>query len=289
MPTFDTLKPITATLHVEIGDTRVTATDRADTVVEVHPSTPDNKDDLRAAKETKVEYADGRLTVRTPKARGLFGPKGSVFLEVSVPSGSRLTGIIQVGNLNATGPLDACDVRTSAGTLRVEQARTAQLKTSYGDVTLDRSLGDADVSTSSGDVRIREIGGNAVLKNSNGATWIDDVAGELRVKSANGNITIGRAQASVVAKTANGNIRVEEVARGAVEFETKTGHVEVGIRPGTAAWLDVNSKSGRVSSDLGATEAPAEGAETVRVHARTGFGDIRIQRAPHTTTDGEAR
>lgn len=115
MPTFDTAKPITATLHVEVGDTRITATDRVDTVVEVRPSAPDNKDDLRAAKETKVEYADGRLTVRTPKARGLFGPKGSVFLEVSVPSGSRLTGIIKVGNLNATGPLDECDVLTSAG------------------------------------------------------------------------------------------------------------------------------------------------------------------------------
>lgn len=109
------------------------------------------------------------------------------------------------------------------------------------------------------------------------------------MKSANGNITIGRAHASVVAKTANGNIRVEELARGAAEFETSTGHVEVGIRLGSAAWLDVNSKSGRVSSDLGATKAPAEGAERVTVHARTGFGDIRIQRAPHTTTDGEAR
>ena len=40
MPTFDTPEPITVTLELGVGDVRITASDRADTVVEVRPSDP---------------------------------------------------------------------------------------------------------------------------------------------------------------------------------------------------------------------------------------------------------
>ena len=61
-------------------------------------------------------------------------------------------------------------------------------------------------------------------------------------------------------------------------LETKIGELEVGIREGSAAWLDVSSGHGRVHNALEAADAPAPSAETVRVRARTTIGDIVIGR-----------
>lgn len=39
MPSYETEGPITATIHVEVGVARISATDRTDTVVEIRPRT----------------------------------------------------------------------------------------------------------------------------------------------------------------------------------------------------------------------------------------------------------
>ncbi|MGW6572642.1 DUF4097 family beta strand repeat-containing protein [Streptomyces sp. NPDC054945] len=279
MPSYETEGPITATIHVEVGVARISATDRTDTVVEIHPRTAGNKDDIRAAEETKVEFDDGTLTIRTPRARGLFSARGSVAVDVALPQGSRLLGTLELGDISCKGTLGQCEVRTSAGHIRLDQAGAVRLKTQHGDVQLDTAAGDADITTGSGEVRVRTVGGKADIKNSNGNTWLDDVAGDLRLKVANGNITVGRAEGSVSAKSSNGNVRIEDVARGTVELQAKAGDIEVGIREGTAAWLDINSQAGTVHSALGSAEGPTAGAETVKVHARTSLGDITVQRA----------
>ncbi|MCX4957478.1 DUF4097 family beta strand repeat-containing protein [Streptomyces virginiae] len=279
MPSYETEGPITATIHVEVGVARISATDRTDTVVEIHPRTAGNKDDIRAAEETYVEFDDGTLTIRTPRARGLFSARGAVTVEVALPQGSRLQGTLELGDISCKGTLGQCEVRTSAGHIRLDQAGPVRLKTQHGDVQVDTAAGDVDITTGSGEVRVRTVDGKADIKNSNGNTWLDDVAGDLRLKVANGNITVGRAQGSVSSKSSNGNVRIEDVARGTVELQTKAGDIEVGIRQGTAAWLDINSQAGTVHSTLGSAEGPAAGAETVKVHARTSLGDITIQRA----------
>ncbi|WP_327264883.1 DUF4097 domain-containing protein [Streptomyces sp. NBC_01232] len=280
MPSYETDGPITAIIHVEVGVARISATDRTDTVVEIHPRTAGDKDDIRAAEETKVDLNDGTLSIRTPKARGLFSARGAVTVDVALPQGSRLVGTLEMGDLSCKGTLGECEVRTSAGDIRLDQAGAVRLKTQHGDVQLDTAAGDADITTGSGDVRVRMVGGTAEIKNSNGNTWLEDVVGDLRLRVANGSITVGRAQGSVSSKSSNGDVRIEEVARGTVALQTKAGDLEVGIRQGTAAWLDIHSQAGVVHSALGSAEGPAEGAETVKVHARTSLGDITIQRAP---------
>ena len=127
-------------------------------------------------------------------------------------------------------------------------------------------------------MRIGEIDGSAVIKNSNGDTWVGAVAGDLRVNAANGDIAVDRAHAGVVAKTANGDIRLGEVARGSVVLETRLGELEVGIREGTAAWLDVRTAAGKVRNALDAADGSRAVDETVEVRARTSVGDIVIRR-----------
>jgi hypothetical protein len=61
-------------------------------------------------------------------------------------------------------------------------------------------------------------------------------------------------------------------------LETSRGSVEVGIREGTIAWLDVRATAGRVHNALDAADAPESPAEAVEVRARTAVGDIVIRR-----------
>jgi len=96
--------------------------------------------------------------------------------------------------------------------------------------------------------------------------------------AANGNITIDRALAGVDAKTAFGSVRVGEVVRGSVVLETGFGELELGVREGTAAWLDASSQHGSVRSDLDAIDSPEQADETVEVRARTRYGDIVVRR-----------
>jgi hypothetical protein len=62
-------------------------------------------------------------------------------------------------------------------------------------------------------------------------------------------------------------------------LETRAGDVDVGIREGTAAWLDVDARAGRVHNALAVADAPAATDEKVEVRARTTVGDIAIRRA----------
>jgi DUF4097 and DUF4098 domain-containing protein YvlB len=147
-----------------------------------------------------------------------------------------------------------------------------------GDLTIEDVTGDVDLSTATGEVRIERIGGSADLTNSNGDIWVGEVSGEIRARAANGKITVGRAHAAVTAKAANGDIHLGEVSCGEVVASTACGKVDIGIRSGVAAWLDLHTGFGHVRNLLESTDRPDPSEETVKVRARTSFGDITIRR-----------
>ena len=278
MPVFATPEPISVTIELSMGDARIIASNRTDTVIEVRPHDDFRAADIRAVEQTRVEYSSGRLLVKTTQ-RNFFGRGSSVDVTIELPTGSRVHGDSGMGDFGGEGHLGECRFKTGMGNIRLDHAGALHLRTGMGNIAVDRGLGDADVTTGSGDVRIGHIEGAAVIKNSNGDTVVADVTGDLRVKSANGRISVDRTHASVVAKTANGNIRIGEVVTGAIVLETAAGELEVGIREGTAAWLDVSSQYGRVRNSLGEADSPESSDATVEVRARTSYGDIKIHRA----------
>ncbi|MFE5759307.1 DUF4097 domain-containing protein [Streptomyces massasporeus] len=278
MPSFDTPEPISATAHVEAGSIQFTAGDRADTVVEVHPRDPKKDLDVRAADQTEVTYAGGALTVRTPKS-GLFGRTGTVDVTVELPTGSHVDTTGSWTQVLGEGRLGEVRVKTSSGDVRFDATGPLKLTASHGSITVDRVDGAAEITTSSGSLRVGLVDGPAVLKNSHGTTTVDVATGELRVSGANGDIEIRRAEDAVTATTAHGTLRVGEVARGTVQLETSYGAIDIGVREGTAAWLDVSSVSGQVRNTLTTSEVPEKSEDTVRVRARTKHGNIDIRRA----------
>ncbi|MFD9379875.1 DUF4097 domain-containing protein [Streptomyces sp. NPDC059999] len=279
MPSFDTPEAISVTARVEAGSIQFTAGDRLDTVVEVRPRDPKKDQDVRAADQTEVTYASGVLTVRTPKQRYLVGRTGTVDVTVELPAGSGIDMTGAWAQVLGEGRLGEVRVKTSSGDVRLDTTGPLQLTASHGSITVDRVEGMAEITTSSGSLRVGTVDGPAVLKNSHGTTTIGVATGDLRVSGSNGDIEIRRAEGSVTAKTAHGTLRVGEVARGTAQLETSYGAIEVGVREGTAAWLDVNSGSGQVRNTLTASQAPESTEDTVKVHARTRHGNIDVRRA----------
>ena len=280
MPTFDTPEPIAVTLDVGVGDIRVVAGDRTDTVVDVRPSDPAKRADVTAAEQTRVEYSSGRLLVKAQKGwRWSFrSGRESIDVQIELPSGSHVNGEAGVATLHCTGHIGGCRFQTGVGDIQLDQAGPLELKAGAGDITVGYVVGDAEVSTA-GAVGIGSVEGAAVIKNSNGDTWIGEVTGDVRVKAANGRITIDRARGAATVKTANGDLRLGEVERGAVLAESANGKIDVGIRDGAAAWLDLKTGFGNVHNELQAADRPDPDEEAVDVKARTAYGDITIRRS----------
>ncbi|MFG2173545.1 DUF4097 domain-containing protein [Streptomyces niveus] len=279
MPSFDTPEPITATTHVEAGTIQFIATDRTDTVVGVRPRDPKKDSDVRAAEQTEVRYVSGLLTIRTPKQRYLVGRTGAVDVTVELPTGSQVEVTGAWAQVHGEGRLGEVRVKTSSGDARFDTTGPLNLTASHGSITVDHVQGAAEITTSSGSLRVGTVDGPAVLKNSHGTTSVRDAMGDLRVSGSNGDILVEHAEGSVTATTAHGALRIDDVARGTVQLETAYGSIEIGIRQGTAAWLDASSRLGQVHNTLTASDTPDSSEDTVEVRAHTRYGNIDIRRA----------
>lgn len=298
MPVFDTPEPITADIDI-VGRVQVTASDRADTVVEVHPADPADEASVQAAEQTTVEISGGRLLVKRPKLgalASLIGPRGSVKVTVGLPAGSHVKAS-GLSGITTVGPLGEAILHSAIGDVQVAEASRLGAKAAIGSVTVDRVAGPAEVTTSNGAIRIGTLEGAATLESANGSITIDrtvgalqvksansditlrETAGVVQVKSANSSITIGRSLAGITARTAWGRVRIDEVVSGTVHLETGRGDVSIGIAEGAAAWLDLHSKSGVVRSDLDAADGPETSDTVAEIRVHTDRGDIDIHRS----------
>ncbi|MEV6713656.1 DUF4097 family beta strand repeat-containing protein [Lentzea sp. NPDC051208] len=280
MPSYETPEPISVLLDVYAGYVQIVASDRTDTTVEVRPSDPSDSSDVEAAQKTKVDYADGTLTVRGPKRTFDFSKKTrSVDVVIELPAGSTVDADVSAGGVRTSGVLGVTEVDMSAGNIHLDRTGPLKADTGAGAVNIGEVSGNADVKTGSGHIRIGTVHGALVAKNSNGHIDAGTVEGELKARSANGDITVERAGGPAEARTAMGSINVGEVVRDTVTLNTAMGGIEIGIAQGTAAWIDAKTSFGRVTNTLEGSDGPGNSAETVRVTAHTSFGDITVRRS----------
>jgi Putative adhesin len=284
MTSFETPQPIVLSIELSQGTVQVIASDRTDTVVGVSPSDRGRQADVEAAGKTVVDLANGTLSIRMPKPGGFAAPiigwkrSGAVDVIVELPERSSLRADTGVADFRCDGLLGDVDVRTGVGNVRLDQAGAIRVHSGMGRFALEEASGDAKI-VAGGEMTIGAVSGDADIKNINGRTWIGRVGGAARVRSANGDVTIDDAGGDVTIKTARGDVRLGRVARGSVTIETGMGELEIGIREGTAAWIDANTRFGRIDSSLSPAAERDQSAETVQVHARTAFGDVLITRS----------
>ena len=280
MPTFDTPTPIDLSINLPVGAIEIVASDRTDTVVTVSPTNPDKAVDRRGAEETKVEFDGQRLVVTGPKPRfSIIGPSESIDVRVELPTGSRLTAELSVGAVRTSGRLGATRIKASTGAVDLDATGDLWLRASHGNATVGSADGSVEITADHGQIRIGTVTGDAILKASHGNIQIGQSGGDLDAKLSYGDLEITRALAAVSAKTAYGSIQLGEISSGSVQVESGFGQINIGVREGVPAWLDLASKNGRLRNELAGDSAPDPSEQTVAVRARTAFGDISIHRA----------
>jgi DUF4097 and DUF4098 domain-containing protein YvlB len=286
---FNTPSPIAVALDLYVADVRLAVSDRTDTIVEVRPSDPNKAGDIKAAENTRVDYDDATRTLsivsRKPRSRFVnFSSKRpeSIDVVIQLPTDSDVRGEADLGDFQADGALGTVVLKTDLGAVRLAETGPLNLRAGVGQVTVEGVSGSAEVHSGSGDIRIGAVDGTADVSTGNGKARVGVVTGPATVKGSNGSVSVDRALTDITAASANGEVRIGEVVRGKVSATSKNGSVEVGIREGSAAWLELNTEVGRVYNELASSDAPEAGEQVdkVEVRASTKLGDVTIRRAP---------
>ena len=229
---------------------KVTTADTAETVVEAQPMNGSNasREAAESIVETLREHSEGghELTVEVPKRKLLGFGNAQVLVRVRGPHGLDLDAATASADVVVTGRPRCADVRTASGDVSIEAADGAtQVKTASGGVRISGQMRDAtDVKTMSGDVIVRESGS---------ATDVNTMSGDVRIRRA---------------------------ASGAIQMRSMSGDVEVAVAPGSTLFVDANSASGDVRSEIPVTGSAPSGPADVDLRATSMSGDIVVTRAP---------
>jgi DUF4097 and DUF4098 domain-containing protein YvlB len=245
-------------------------------VVLVEPIDKASQSDVKVASKTKVDFADGQLSVKTT----VSGDKnGSVVITLDLPAGSSLVAYLAHSDVHADGSLGECELHMASGRVQLDRINALQANIAAGEVAIGHIAGRANIDGSAVEMRISEIKDTVTLSSSGGQIWIGHASADLDLSSGSGGFDIDRADGSVTAKTGDGAIRIGRLTRGQAELLNGSGNIEVGISEGAAARVDANSERGSVRNSVPPRENPETSDNKVTVHARTRHGDIIIQRA----------
>jgi len=276
MPTFATPGPIAATVEVAGAQVRVTASDRTDTVVLVEPINKASRPDVKVANKTKVDVADGQLSVKTTTP----GDKsGSVTITIDLPAGSSLAAYLAHSSVQVDGPIGRCELHLASGQVQLDRIDALQANIASGEVAIGHIAGRATIEGGAFAMRIGEAESTVGLSSSGGQAWIGHASADLDLSSGSGDFDIDRADGSITATTASGAIRIGRMTHGQAKLTNGSGNIEVGISEGTAASIDADSERGSVRNSVASQGSPATSGVLVSVHARTRHGDIIIERA----------
>ena len=160
MPSYETPEPISVTVELGVGNVRIAASDRTDTVVEVRPVDPAWELDVKAAEQVVIEFTDGKLQVKHPKLRSVFSKRyGAVEVLIELPAGSDVQGYTAKGEYVVEGEVGSCELKTANGDIRVGKvAGTLRAKSATGHITVEAAGAEVNARTANGDIRVGTLG-----------------------------------------------------------------------------------------------------------------------------------
>lgn len=265
MPSFETPGRVALDLIVPAGAVSIGTWGEQRVDVEVTAMRGDDSS-VQAAAETQVEAVErgGRheVSVRVPKREGrlgIFGRSPELLVAIRCPEGADLQLQTQSADLDARGRLGEVTARSASGDAMLGDADALTFTTASGDLVAGAVAGALGAKAASGDVAVRSVGGTST------------------VNTVSGDVRLGETAGLAAVNTVAGDVELDGVAGGA-RVSCVSGDVHVATRPGLALWIDVQSVSGSVTSDLDVGDAPGGGEAQVELRVRTVSGDVRITR-----------
>lgn len=184
----------------------------------------------------------------------------------------------------AAAEIAALRVRAGAAEVRADVAVGEVDIEGTGAVDLVETRGRAGVRCGAAAVRVGTTRGALRVRGGAGEVAVDHVLGAVEVVAGAGRVRLGEVRGDVAVRLAGGEVAVADVVSGDLELTTGAGRIDVGVRAGVDARLDLRTLTGRARSELpvhaarvGAADRPA--GDPVRVRARSNAGDVVVRAA----------
>ncbi|MFI5938518.1 DUF4097 family beta strand repeat-containing protein [Actinoplanes sp. NPDC051494] len=218
MQKFATPALVPTVLDIPAGRIQFIAADRGDTTVDIRPFDAAKNRDVQAAERIAVAYVDGVLRIEAaPATSPLLGSSGYVEVTVQLPAGSPIDVTTASAELRGVGRLGDVTFAGAGGSVKLDEAASADLTLQNGGITVGRLGGSARLSTQKGDLVVTEA-----------------VAGTVTLTTEYGAISVGVARgtaATLDAGTAFGRIHNALQAPGAtteaLTINASTGHGDI--------------------------------------------------------------
>ena len=220
-------------------------------------------------RSTAIEIASlsGRVTVRagdTPvpvltkgsghiDADGVVHTRGHTSVEVECPRGADVVIGAGSGGVRCHGELGRVAVTTSSGTVSIEHAASADVRTASSSVNVETCLGTCEVVTKSGTVKVG------------------------RASSVVATVTSGRVDVDATRDAAvhcvSGSVRVGATGDGTVKIKAISGSVRVELATGARPAMNLRSTSGRIRRE----NEPSLGPPTGLLEVESTSGSITVR------------
>lgn len=227
------------------------------------PVTPEGKVDAKTS--------NGSVTVSSGDA-----PNATITATIRARTEERLQQVVVVSSQGADGTLqvrvewpggkrhsdEGCSLSITTpkpGAVKVETANGAITVRDIGD-------SDADLDTSNGRITIEKSAGKVKAHTSNGAVLIDGVR-EARVSTSNGRISV----------------KLRNDAPGPVDLETSNGAIELTVGTGFIGTLDAKTSNGSINSTF---HSGVQATASSKNKASWRFGDATTPTSNLKTSNG---
>lgn len=215
---------------------------------------------IEAVHQTRIELTGQRLVVRPPKSHGFRHVP--LHITVHAPSGSRVDARSGSGDVAVTGSAGRVDIQSGSG-----------------DIAVDHAVGRVTVRTGSGSVRLGPMLAALQVRSGTGEIEVSSIADVASLGTGSGDVRLGAVQGEVMVRTGSGDVTVADAVAGSIDLFTGSGEIRVGVRPGTAALVDLVSGSGQAHSELDLLDSQPTGEAKVRIRGRTGSGNAVVAAA----------
>jgi len=245
------------------GEIRVSASDRRD--VRIVASMERGRFELSSA--------GNRIGLRT---RSVSNRQSSATIEVQVPVGTRVTAGTVSGLVEVRGTRAEVIAKSVSGRVDVRGAR-------------DR----VDAETVSGTLDLRDVQGRITIEGVSADIDLEEAVGDVSAETVSGSVRIRRSRLSGLrAEAVSGTIAYEGNldANGSYRMNTHSGSITLTLPADVGARLELETFSGRITSDFPLTLQPGQatgrgrrmeftlGSGGARVTAGAFSGNITIRR-----------
>lgn len=222
-------------------------------------------DDQANLIDRAIEHEGHRVRIRAPS---LLRPRHFLLFT----RGARI-------DYQITLPQDtSAQVDARSGRVEIERVEgPVEIEARSGRVVLREIAKDVTVTERSGTVQAEELGGSLRIESRSGTVRVRDCRRDVQVKSRSGSVQAEDIEGGLRVSTRSGSVRYEGEVHRDFDIEVTSGSIRLAVPTDAAFFLDAETLSGSVRSDMPLRDdnaKPAKGGPTVRI--RTLSGSIHI-------------